>query len=177
MGATQVGIAWAEILQRRSPTKGFAIQVELCAAGYELDKVDQPFEAMLSGTAQRLAVEHNEARIDEDPDDSLRHFDLYEERRIGDPMRRRSFYLRIDHLSPQREAKAISAVSGFSTAAEAAPAAASAGAGASAHSGHRRNGFFSSLNLRPRMELGRREIFPGFELTLSGHREWPSYEF
>jgi MoxR-like ATPase len=30
-----------------------------------------------------------------------------EERRIGDPLRRRSFYLRIDHPTPEREAKIL----------------------------------------------------------------------
>ena len=73
----------------------------------ELDKVDQAFEAMLLellsvwqlsipkfGTIQATSIPFVVLTSNE-------------ERRIGDPLRRRSFYLRVEHPSPQREANIL----------------------------------------------------------------------
>ncbi|HLJ27840.1 MAG TPA: MoxR family ATPase [Candidatus Angelobacter sp.] len=73
----------------------------------ELDKVDHAFEAMLLEllsvwqlSVPKLGTIH--AR-------SIPFVVLTsnEERRIGDPLRRRSFYLRIEHPTPEREAKIL----------------------------------------------------------------------
>ena len=73
----------------------------------ELDKVDDAFEAMLLealsawqfsipklGTMKAKAVPFVVLTSNE-------------ERRIGDPLRRRSFYLRIDHPTPEQEARIL----------------------------------------------------------------------
>jgi MoxR-like ATPase len=73
----------------------------------ELDKVDQAFEAMLLEllSVWRLSIPKLgtiEAR-------SIPFVVLTsnEERRIGDPLRRRSFYLRVEHPSAEREAEIV----------------------------------------------------------------------
>ena len=70
----------------------------------ELDKVNQAFEAMLLEilSAWQLSI----PKLGVVAARSLPFVVLTsnEERRIGDPLRRRSFYLRIEHPSPQREA-------------------------------------------------------------------------
>jgi MoxR-like ATPase len=72
-----------------------------------LDKVDQAFEAMLLEllSVWRLSIPKLgtiEAR-------SIPFVVLTsnEERRIGDPLRRRSFYLRVEHPSAEREAEIV----------------------------------------------------------------------
>jgi MoxR-like ATPase len=73
----------------------------------ELDKVDQAFEAMLLEllSVWRLSIPKLgtiEAR-------SIPFVVLTsnEERRIGDPLRRRSFYLRVEHPTAEREAEIV----------------------------------------------------------------------
>jgi MoxR-like ATPase len=73
----------------------------------ELDKVSQAFEAMLLEllSVWRLSI----PKLGLIKAETI-HFVILtsnEERRIGDPLRRRSFYLRIDHPTPQREAKIL----------------------------------------------------------------------
>jgi len=73
----------------------------------ELDKVDQAFEAML---LELLSVwQLSIPKLGVIKADTIPFVILTsnEERRIGDPLRRRSFYLRIDHPTPQREAKIL----------------------------------------------------------------------
>ncbi len=70
----------------------------------ELDKVDQAFEAMLLEllSVWRLSIPKlgtMEARTI-----PFVVLTSNEERRLGDPLRRRSFYLRIEHPTPEREA-------------------------------------------------------------------------
>jgi MoxR-like ATPase len=73
----------------------------------EIDKIDQAFEAMLLelSSVWRLSVPKLgtvEAR-------SIPFVVLTsnEERRIGDPLRRRSFYLRVEHPTAEREAEIV----------------------------------------------------------------------
>src|SRR6266481_2427750 len=73
----------------------------------ELDKVDQAFEAML---LELLSVwQLSIPKLGSVKAQSIPFVVLTsnEERRIGDPLRRRSFYLRIEHPTPQREAKIL----------------------------------------------------------------------
>src|SRR5246127_3473193 len=73
----------------------------------ELDKVDHAFEAML---LELLSVwQLSIPKLGTVHATSIPFVVLTsnEERRLGDPVRRRSFYLRIDHPTPQREAKIL----------------------------------------------------------------------
>src|SRR5215469_11515112 len=73
----------------------------------ELDKVNQAFEAML---LELLSVwQLSIPKLGTVLAKSIPFVVLTsnEERRLGDPIRRRSFYLRIDHPTPQREAKIL----------------------------------------------------------------------
>jgi MoxR-like ATPase len=74
----------------------------------ELDKVDHAFEAMLLEllsvwqlSVPKLGTIHQARSI------PFVVLTSNEERRIGDPLRRRSFYLRIEHPTPEREAKIV----------------------------------------------------------------------
>lgn len=73
----------------------------------ELDKVSQAFEAMLLEllSVWRLSI----PKLGLVTAETIPFVVLTsnEERRIGDPLRRRSFYLRIEHPTPQREAKIL----------------------------------------------------------------------
>jgi MoxR-like ATPase len=73
----------------------------------ELDKVDQAFEAMLLEllSVWRLSI----PKLGTVKAQSIPFVVLTsnEERRIGDPLRRRSFYLRIEHPAPEREAQIL----------------------------------------------------------------------
>jgi MoxR-like ATPase len=73
----------------------------------ELDKVDQAFEAMmleLLSVWQLSIPKLGTVRADSIPFVVLTS---NEERRIGDPLRRRSFYLRVEHPSAEREAEIV----------------------------------------------------------------------
>lgn len=73
----------------------------------ELDKVDQAFEAML---LELLSVwQLSIPKLGSVKAQSIPFVVLTsnEERRIGDPLRRRSFYLRIEHPTPETEAKIL----------------------------------------------------------------------
>jgi MoxR-like ATPase len=73
----------------------------------EIDKVDPAFEAMLLEmlSVWRLSI----PKLGVVTAETIPFVVLTsnEERRIGDPLRRRSFYLRIDYPTPQREAKIL----------------------------------------------------------------------
>jgi MoxR-like ATPase len=73
----------------------------------ELDKVDQAFEAMLLELLSewRLSI----PKLGTVKAHSIPFVVLTsnEERRIGDPLRRRSFYLRVEHPSAEREAEIV----------------------------------------------------------------------
>jgi len=73
----------------------------------ELDKVDQAFEAMLLEllSVWQLSIPKlGTVRAESVPFVVLTS---NEERRIGDPLRRRSFYLRVEHPSAEREARLL----------------------------------------------------------------------
>ncbi len=73
----------------------------------ELDKVDQAFEAMLLEllSVWQLSIPKlGTVRAETIPFVVLTS---NEERRIGDPLRRRSFYLRVEHPSAEREAEIV----------------------------------------------------------------------
>ena len=73
----------------------------------ELDKVDHAFEAML---LEMLSVwQLSLPKLGTIRARSIPFVVLTsnEERRIGDPLRRRSFYLRVEHPTPEREAKIL----------------------------------------------------------------------
>jgi len=73
----------------------------------EIDKVDQAFEAMLLEllSVWRLSI----PKLGTVQADSIPFVVLTsnEERRIGDPLRRRSFYLRVEHPSADREVEIV----------------------------------------------------------------------
>jgi MoxR-like ATPase len=73
----------------------------------ELDKVDPAFEAMLLEVLSiwQLSI----PKLGTVQANSIPFVVLTsnEERRIGDPLRRRSFYLRIEHPTPEREAEIV----------------------------------------------------------------------
>jgi MoxR-like ATPase len=73
----------------------------------ELDKVDLSFEAML---LELLSVwQLSIPKLGRVKAETIPFVVMTsnEERRIGDPLRRRSFYLRVEHPTPQREAKIL----------------------------------------------------------------------
>ena len=73
----------------------------------ELDKVDHAFEAMLLEilSVWQLSI----PKLGTVHANSIPFVVLTsnEERRIGDPLRRRSFYLRVEHPTPEREAEIV----------------------------------------------------------------------
>lgn len=73
----------------------------------ELDKVDQAFEAMLLELLSVWQLSIPKLGVIKAETVPFVILTSNEERRIGDPLRRRSFYLRIDHPTPQREAKIL----------------------------------------------------------------------
>ena len=73
----------------------------------ELDKVDQAFEAMLLELLSVWQLSIPKLGVIKAETIPVVILTSNEERRIGDPLRRRSFYLRIDHPTPQREARIL----------------------------------------------------------------------
>jgi MoxR-like ATPase len=73
----------------------------------ELDKVDQAFEAMLLVLLSVWQMSIPKLGLVKAQTIPFVVLTSNEERRIGDPLRRRSFYLRIDHPTPEQEAKIL----------------------------------------------------------------------
>jgi MoxR-like ATPase len=73
----------------------------------ELDKVSQAFEAMLLEVLSVWRLSIPKLGVVKAQAIPFVVLTSNEERRIGDPLRRRSFYLRIDHPTPQREAEIL----------------------------------------------------------------------
>lgn len=73
----------------------------------ELDKVSQAFEAMLLELLSVWRLSIPKLGLIEAVTIPFVVLTSNEERRIGDPLRRRSFYLRVEHPTPEREAKIL----------------------------------------------------------------------
>lgn len=73
----------------------------------ELDKVDQAFEAMLLEVLSAWQLSIPKLGVVKARTVPFVILTSNEERRIGDPLRRRSFYLRIEHPSAAREAEIL----------------------------------------------------------------------
>jgi MoxR-like ATPase len=73
----------------------------------EIDKVNQSFEAMLLELLSVWRLSIPKLGVITAQTIPFVVLTSNEERRIGDPLRRRSFYLRIEHPTPEREAKIL----------------------------------------------------------------------
>jgi MoxR-like ATPase len=73
----------------------------------ELDKVDDGFEAMLLEILSAWQLSIPEFGTVEAKSIPFVVLTSNEERRLGDPIRRRSLYVRVEHPTPQREAEII----------------------------------------------------------------------
>ena len=73
----------------------------------EIDKVDAEFEAMLLEILSVFRLSIPKLGTIEAKSIPFVLLTSNEERRISDPLRRRSFYLRIDHPTPEREARIL----------------------------------------------------------------------
>ncbi|MGE5324440.1 MAG: AAA family ATPase [Actinomycetota bacterium] len=73
----------------------------------EIDKVDPEFEAMLLEILSVFRLSIPKLGTIEAKSIPFVLLTSNEERRISDPLRRRSFYLRIDHPTPEREARIL----------------------------------------------------------------------
>jgi len=73
----------------------------------ELDKVDQAFEAMLLELLSEWRMSIPKLGTIEARSIPFVVLTSNEERRIGDPLRRRSFYLRVEHPTAEREAEIV----------------------------------------------------------------------
>lgn len=73
----------------------------------ELDKVDAAFEAMLLELLSVWQLSIPKLGVIRAQTIPFVILTSNEERKIGDPLRRRSFYLRVEHPSPQREANIL----------------------------------------------------------------------
>lgn len=73
----------------------------------EIDKVDHEFEAMLLELLSAWQLSIPKLGTIQARTIPIVFLTSNEERRIGDPLRRRSFYLRIEHPTPEREAQIL----------------------------------------------------------------------
>jgi MoxR-like ATPase len=73
----------------------------------ELDKVGQAFEAMLLELLSVWRLSIPKLGVINAGSIPFVVLTSNEERRIGDPLRRRSFYLRVEHPTPEREARIL----------------------------------------------------------------------
>jgi len=73
----------------------------------ELDKVDQAFEAMLLELLSVWRISIPKLGLVTAESVPFVVLTSNEDRRIGDPLRRRSFYLRVEHPTPDREARIL----------------------------------------------------------------------
>jgi MoxR-like ATPase len=73
----------------------------------EIDKVGHAFEAMLLEMLSAFQLSIPKLGVIKAESIPFVILTSNEERRIGDPLRRRSFYLRIEHPTPEREARIL----------------------------------------------------------------------
>jgi len=109
-------IEWEQLKQELHGLKFFTAGPLLRALQYrrrcvllidELDKVDPAFEAMLLELLSVWQLTIPKLGVIQAETIPLVILTSNEERRIGDPLRRRSYYLRIDHPTPQLEARIL----------------------------------------------------------------------
>jgi MoxR-like ATPase len=109
-------VQWHELKQELHTDKFFSAGPLLRALQYqkrcvllidELDKVDQAFEAMLLELLSVWQLSIPKLGLVKAQSIPFVVLTSNEERRIGDPLRRRSFYLRVEHPTPEREAKIL----------------------------------------------------------------------
>jgi MoxR-like ATPase len=114
--STSGTLEWEPIKQELHSLKFFSAGPLLRALQYqkrcvllidELDKVSQAFEAMLLELLSVWQLSIPKMGLIKAQTIPFVILTSNEERRISDPIRRRSFYLRIDHPTPQREAKIL----------------------------------------------------------------------
>jgi MoxR-like ATPase len=109
-------VEWEQLKQELHGLKFFSAGPLLRALQYsrrcvllidELDKVNQSFEALLLELLSVWQLSIPKLGVIKAETIPFVVLTSNEERRIGDPLRRRSFYLRIDHPTPKREAKIL----------------------------------------------------------------------
>lgn len=110
------GLSWQEILQsikgrdffRPGPLMRALESDHPCVLLIdELDKVDEGFEAMLLEILSAWQLSIPEFGTVEARSIPFVVITSNEERRLGDPIRRRSLYIRVEHPTPEREAEII----------------------------------------------------------------------
>ena len=106
-------IEWETVKQQLHGTPFFSAGPLLKALQYpkacvllidEIDKVDAAFEALLLELLSAWQLSIPKLGVIKATSIPFVVLTSNEERRIGDPLRRRSFYLRVEHPSPRREA-------------------------------------------------------------------------
>lgn len=109
-------VQWHDLKQELHTDKFFSAGPLLRALQYqkhcvllidELDKVDQAFEALLLELLSVWQLSIPKLGLVKAQNIPFVVLTSNEERRIGDPLRRRSFYLRVEHPTPEREAKIL----------------------------------------------------------------------
>ena len=112
-----VTVDWEELQAQLHSRQFFAAGPLLRAIEYEkpcvllideIDKVDQAFEAMLLELLSVWRLSIPKLGTIEPASIPFVVMTSNEERRIGDPLRRRSFYLRVEHPPAEREAEIVS---------------------------------------------------------------------
>jgi MoxR-like ATPase len=110
------GVDWALLKEELHGEQFFCAGPLLRALQYErpcvllideLDKVDHPFEAMLLELLSVWQLSIPKLGTIEAKSIPFVVLTSNEERRIGDPLRRRSFYLRVEHPTAEREAEIV----------------------------------------------------------------------
>ena len=109
-------IEWEALKQELHSQKFFTAGPLLRALQYpngcvllidELDKVSHAFEAMLLEVLSAWQLSISKMGVIKAQTVPFVVLTSNEERRIGDPLRRRSFYLRVEHPTPEREARIL----------------------------------------------------------------------
>jgi MoxR-like ATPase len=110
------GVDWESLQTALHGRQFFCAGPLLCALEYErpcvllideLDKVDHAFEAMLLELLSAWTLSIPKLGTIQAKSIPFVVLTSNEERRIGDPLRRRSFYLRVEHPSAEREAEIV----------------------------------------------------------------------
>jgi MoxR-like ATPase len=115
--AKSVSVDWESLQSQLHAQQFFSAGPLLCSLQHEescvllideLDKVDQAFEAMLLELLSVWTLSIPKLGTIRAKSIPFVVLTSNEERRIGDPLRRRSFYLRVEHPTAEREAEIVS---------------------------------------------------------------------